>query len=197
MKVTANYGSNDQKKLNQMFLGLLMPCAPVMMHCRAACSLSLLHTKDNQKEVFACFLHLLLCNNLLAKPLVSTEDFTVYLVYQEDMLLTKLKDQRASKLLEDCGYKAGNLAVLLRTLSKRMEAYFYEEAEFPHELGVFLGYPVEDVLAYRREDGRNPVLTGYWKVYHNVSKARSEFQRYDRAKEEIYQWYLKNQRLRF
>jgi hypothetical protein len=197
MKVIVRYGSSKIKKLNQMFLGLLLPCAPVIMHCRAACSLSVMHKSKEQMEVFSCFLHLILCNQLLILPLVSTEDFTVYLIYREDMLLEKVSDERAKLLLDRFDYPHGSLSEIVSRLSVRLGEYFYDDEVFPHELGVFLGFPMEDILEYIKEDGKNPLITGYWKVYQNAQNAMKEFSNFDLAKEEIYQWYLKNQRLRF
>lgn len=197
MKVFARYGSSNSKKLNQMFLGLLLPCAPVITHSRVACSLSTMYKTKDQSEVFGCFLHLILCNQLLIQPIIATEDFTVYLIYQEDMLLEKVNDSTARTLLEKYDYPNDSLSNMLNRLSIRMEQYFYEEEEFPHEFGVFLGYPIEDILAFIKEGGKNSVMTGYWKVYYNKEVAAKAFSSFDLAKDEIYQWYLRNQRLRF
>ncbi len=161
MKVLARYGSNRLKKLNQMFLGLLLPCAPVIMHCRAACSLSVMHKSKEQIEVFSCFVHLILCNRLLIQPLVSTEDFTVYLIYQEDMLLEKVNDERARLLLDSFDYPHDSLSDIVSRLSVRLEEYFYEDEAFPHELGVFLGFPIDDILEFIKKDGKNFLITGY------------------------------------
>ena len=58
-----------------------------------------------------------------------------------------------------------------------------EEREFPHEIGVFLGYPPADVQAFCRFGGANCKLCGYWKVYGDVEHARSCFARYDDCRE--------------
>jgi hypothetical protein len=52
----------------------------------------------------------------------------------------------------------------------------------PHEIGVFLGYPLPDVRAFVRNKGRNYLLNGYWKVYTDVSYAVRMFQAFDQAK---------------
>lgn len=38
---------------------------------------------------------------------------------------------------------------------------------FPHEIGLFLGYPVEDVKGFIENKGENCVKCGAWKVYCN------------------------------
>ncbi len=37
--------------------------------------------------------------------------------------------------------------------------------QFPHEIGLFLGYPPEDVCGYIRNKGKCQKCTGHWQVY--------------------------------
>ena len=53
---------------------------------------------------------------------------------------------------------------------------------FPHEIGLFLGYPPEDVEGFRLHRGRDYKLCGCWKVYSDVEGARQCFRRYDRCR---------------
>ena len=53
--------------------------------------------------------------------------------------------------------------------------------EFPHEIGLFLDYPPEDVRGFLEHRGAESLAVGYWKVYGNVEKARRAFRRYRRA----------------
>lgn len=55
----------------------------------------------------------------------------------------------------------------------------------PHEIGVFLGIPVEDVVGFIRHKGENSLLCSYWKVYHNPHLARILFECYDKAREDV------------
>jgi hypothetical protein len=52
---------------------------------------------------------------------------------------------------------------------------------FPHEIGVFLGYPAEDVLGFIINEGRNYVCCRHWKVYHDIERAQEMFRRIDEA----------------
>ena len=44
---------------------------------------------------------------------------------------------------------------------KRYACYMEEKGAFPHEIGLLLGYPVEDVLGFIRHQGKNYLYTGY------------------------------------
>ena len=50
--------------------------------------------------------------------------------------------------------------------------------EFPHEIGVFLGYPLEDVEGFICNKGKNYTCCGCWKAYGDPQAARRTFARY-------------------
>ena len=54
---------------------------------------------------------------------------------------------------------------------------------FPHEIGLFLGYPLCDVQGFIRHAGRHCKCCGYWKVYGDEAEAQSLFQKFDRCRE--------------
>ena len=53
---------------------------------------------------------------------------------------------------------------------------------FPHEIGIFLGIPYEDVDGFIKNSGRNFMINGYWKVYSKPQIAMKTFQEYDYAR---------------
>jgi hypothetical protein len=69
--------------------------------------------------------------------------------------------------------------VYLNCLKKKFETY----RQFPHEIGLFLGYPVDDVLGFVKNKGQNYKFCGYWKVYGNVEKAKNNFYCYELCRE--------------
>ena len=78
------------------------------------------------------------------------------------------------------GYVYRSAEEALEQLKCRMKG------EFPHEIGVFLGYPLGDVCGFLRECGflRDPdgcILCGAWKVYENVGEAARTFERFRRC----------------
>ena len=56
------------------------------------------------------------------------------------------------------------------------------ESDFPHEIGIFLGYPLEDVKGFIRNCGQRCKLCGVWKVYGDVDKARAMFECFERCR---------------
>ena len=52
------------------------------------------------------------------------------------------------------------------------------QMSFPHEVGLFLGYPAEDVEGFIENKGRDFACAGYWKVYANEKETRALFEQY-------------------
>ncbi|MGP1454612.1 MAG: DUF3793 family protein [Treponema sp.] len=64
-----------------------------------------------------------------------------------------------------------------------LKAKMVSQLHFPHEIGLFLGYPVQDVFAYMKTGGQACLFCGYWKVYSEPERARKLFHQYTECKE--------------
>ena len=47
--------------------------------------------------------------------------------------------------------------------------------KFPHEIGLFLDYPLVDVIGFIRNTGKNCKCSGCWKAYGDPSAAQRHF----------------------
>ncbi len=120
-------------------------------------------------------------------PLLETEEKVVMLLYQKKPLEKYISMCRVKKLLEEEGYKDLSLDAVLPVFCERYENYEEGKADFPHELGLLLGYPPEDVEGFIRHRGKNSLCTGYWKVYENREEKQRLFEKYEYAKENLIQ----------
>ena len=97
------------------------------------------------------------------------------LVYSKPQLERRMADPQVQHVLRHFAYPVGQpLDVLLRNLKRRIAM----SKDFPHEIGLFLGYPPEDVEAFISGSSECK-LCGYWKVYGDVDGARERFACYD------------------
>lgn len=80
----------------------------------------------------------------------------------------------ARTLLRQAGYPAGDHRLALRELCRRLRS----DASFPHEIGLFLGYPPEDVRGFIAHQGKHCKCAGCWKVYGDEDAARQRFSAY-------------------
>lgn len=101
-------------------------------------------------------------------------------VYRKQQLLHDLENPKARKILWYKGYPsvgADDDVVLygrIQHLKERLSDYDC----FPHEIGLFLGFPVDDVQAFMEKDGHDCLTCGFWKVYCNKQQALETFRQY-------------------
>lgn len=94
-------------------------------------------------------------------------------VYRRKRLEDDLSCPLRQRYLSECGYERFDALSAVNMLKERIG----ESGEFPHEIGLFLGYPLKDVLGFVANCGRNCLLCGPWKVYHDEQAARCQFAR--------------------
>ena len=103
---------------------------------------------------------------------------TLLYLYREQTLAESLAREDVQALLAACGYQSFGVSMALSTLRRRLD----EAPCFPHEIGVFLGYPLEDVIGFIRNGGRNCLCSGCWKAYANECEARRTFARLNKCR---------------
>lgn len=108
------------------------------------------------------------------------------LVYRPQLLARELSAPRAAATMFSWGYEttgSGWLEAAISRLGRRLENRQQCSANggFPHEVGLFLGYPYDDVMAFIEHEGRDYLCCGCWKVYFNQESAEACFARYKRC----------------
>lgn len=98
-------------------------------------------------------------------------------IYRPAMLSADLKDELARRLLAKCGYVSETPEGCIVQLMRR----FAECEEFPHEIGLFLGYPPEDVCGFIANKACGYKCVGYWKVYGDEEKAKKAFAKFEKC----------------
>ncbi|MCC8043221.1 MAG: DUF3793 family protein [Oscillospiraceae bacterium] len=152
--------------------------APTLLGIKPACMLSLHEDADNLREYISRFNERAAVKNIGIKILCSCSSHSVILVFNRVML-----DGRRYMLAE-FGYDSHmTLDQCLEQLSSRLcGAISGSGGEYPHEVGIFLGYPREDVDGFIRNKGENFKLCGYWKVYGDEVKAKRTFENYTKCR---------------
>ena len=121
-------------------------------------------------------------NGLTAIQLCRCRKRSLVYIYNEKMLTAWLSMPKVQQFLSEYGYTCDmSIGQKLRRLSGRISC-----GSFPHEIGAFLGYPIEDIRGFISNCGKNCLLCGYWKVYKNAEKAQQTFKNYDRCRETLF-----------
>lgn len=119
--------------------------------------------------------------------LLRTGEKVTFLLFRKNPLEAYLKQQEVETMLVEAGYAELSLGNILSTFQKRYAHYMSAGGRFPHEMGLLLGYPAEDVKGFVENEGKNFLYSGYWKVYADVEEKRRLFQKFENAKETVIQ----------
>ena len=98
-------------------------------------------------------------------------------LFRPASLRADMQNQAAREILDKAGYTGMRYQQCIRRLIRRLG----EGEEFPHEIGLFLSYPPEDVKGFIENRAQNYKFIGYWKVYGDEEKARKTFERYKKC----------------
>ncbi len=122
---------------------------------------------------------LLVPKGLCAVPLRIAKGRALIYLYRTASLEKDLDDPEARSILKERGYDllSSNLSII--KLRERLQT----EEDFPHEIGLFLGYPPEDVRGFIRDPREGVKCVGCWKVYGDVENARKKFLCYKKCRE--------------
>ena len=136
-------------------------------------------------NALSCLNRKLVPKGIRILPLKVCKGRALIYVYRPHALQNDLADRRARELLLQYGYLPENLHACVIHLIHRL----CSAEEFPHEIGLFLSYPPEDVLGFILNSACNHKCVGCWKVYGNEQEAKSIFEKY-RLCSQIYfrQW---------
>ena len=108
-----------------------------------------------------------------------TAEFALVYLYRPDFLKRDLGSEEATCLLKSLGYEPQSVNRSVAFLARMMR----EKEAFPHEIGLFLGYPPEDVLGFMKSSREGVKCVGCWKVYGDEARARAAFWRFQRCRE--------------
>lgn len=106
-------------------------------------------------------------SGLAVRELADRGDSTLLLIYRPEALGGLVRRPDASAVLSRAGYgDLSDLDRVLGELSSRMGG-----DSFPHEIGVFLGYPLKDVAAFMGLVRIPFACQGPWKIFGNPQES--------------------------
>lgn len=109
----------------------------------------------------------------------------MFLLFRRKELGAYLQEMDVQQILQEYGYEDLSFRGIIRIFAGHYQAYVEKEAGFPHEMGLLLGYPVEDVRGFIVHKGQNFLYSGYWKVYADVAKKQEMFRQYEEAQRDV------------
>lgn len=164
---------------NSVEMQLVVQCAPLLAGLKIS---NLLIISEENEKAFQCLIEE--CD-LSVYFLTRFNKKAVYLLFRYEEMENLLADDSVRSFFRREGYRDLSIYAILRNFKKRYEQHTVAGGEFPHEMGLILGYPIEDVEGFIENGGNNCLYTGYWKVYNKPEEKKLIFKSYEKATERI------------
>ena len=157
--------------------------APTIKGLKAACLINFRRNQDEDMRTIwklnaSKWLDSLGVEWLLLNEHEKFNNNALVMIYRRELLSRALTCKKACEILERQGYPVNNLDSCLKCLCEKFCS------SFPHEIGLFLDYPPDDVKCFmENKRAKNLLKPSYWKVYSNsnIKKARRTYRKYKRA----------------
>ncbi|WP_194190060.1 DUF3793 family protein [Clostridium chrysemydis] len=160
---------------------MLFMLAPVVAGYKPSSTITLVKKSSDYFEWNKSKEELLEELNLNYIVLRECSEAKIILVFNEAKLRERLKNKENKNFLEGLNYDLSlDIFEILLKLKERYNLY-----HCPHELGIFLGIPVEDVKDFMECTEKKCLACGYWKVYNNYDEAIKTFNDYNLVKDRV------------
>ena len=107
-------------------------------------------------------------------PLKIAEKYALIYIYRPDHLKKDLNDPQALTILQNRGYEPASPEHCITQLIRHLQS----DDAFPHEIGLFLGYPPSDVACFMKSPCNGVQCCGCWKAYSDPEQAKTMFERF-------------------
>lgn len=164
---------------NSVSLQLALQCAPVIAGIKISNLLTIQAKKLKELS------EILKKTSLSFRVIYPGRERLVILVYKEEKLREYLKSEEVKTFILRFGYETSDISEMLPIFVRRYIRYMKLKKGFPHELGLLLGYPIEDVEGFIIHNGKNYIHSGYWKVYKDAETKIKLFKNYEKVQTEI------------
>lgn len=110
-------------------------------------------------------------------PMKFENNRALVYMYRPSKLAKDLNDPTSREILSNLNYSSSGADGFVAQLRKKINVC----TDFPHEIGLFLGYPPKDVDGFIKKGPHEAKLTGTWKVYTDEESAKKKFALYKKC----------------
>lgn len=172
---------NNYNNIEYLLSTIMYSAAATLAREKVSSLINFSNNHNNMKKIWVAYKkYIKNIINIDFIELKSDENNIVVLFYCREELEKILKDKKNMDFLVGFGYSEKmSIEESILYLSKRFKK------TCPHEIGIFLGYPLEDVICFMKHPNDKCMMIGYWKVYNNVEYAKIIFDKYDKIKQNV------------
>lgn len=180
MNINCDYSCKN--RINSSYIKWLVEIlGPVILGSKPSEILNI-SLSDNNKEYKINEIKLFFKNcSRLSYEIIYKENGEIKVLFMNKNVLSKIfDDKKCVNFLKFIGYPSNyDLNNYINFLIERLK-----DNNFPHEIGVFLGYPLKDVVGFMGYGNYELQKTKYWRVYGNTEISDEIYNRFleDRKK---------------
>lgn len=179
VKTESEKTDDTKTQLDLLQEKMAIQCAPVIFNLKPS-NLLILESVDEEQ------LQLLMRRMKLSCQLFYRNgEKTIWFVYRKEWLQSLLGQPEIIRFFEEKKYRKIQEIPVEHVIGRVGKRFFFHKkgrTEYPHELGLLLGYPLCDVKGFIENQGKCYLCSGYWKVYANEQEARKTFDLYHAAR---------------
>lgn len=154
---------------------IVQHCSPTLAGMKTGSLFSCrMESRKALSEYVRCLNRRLVRKGLRVIPVCISERRALIYLYRPAQLERDFSEKMVQDILRQHGYACENPEQCVTRLMVKIR----EQGEFPHEIGVFLGYPPEDVKGFIEHKADCFKCVGYWKVYGDQQRAEKIFAKY-------------------
>ena len=154
---------------------LVAHCAPTLARLKTGSLFTIFHLSDGEISAQVAAWNICLEKKGVRLAILRRgKRGTLLYVFRPERLAADLSRPCVAAFLKRYGYEDLTAWGAVERLRQRLG----ETEEFPHEIGLFLGYPLGDVEGFIMNRGQNCKCCGCWKVYGDEEQALRRFAQY-------------------
>ena len=160
--------------------------APALCGIKPACLFSMNNKNyEDGSEKLHEWRHYFSKNKTFFVALKKSDGRFLFFIYDKKLLEKVIKNPKNSAYLLSKGYPTEKgFSAIIALLLHRLAV----NKDFPHEVGLFLGYPLEDVVGFENQNATGFKYSGIWKVYGNKKKAIRMMNLYKSCSDTCMKW---------
>ncbi|WP_432662884.1 DUF3793 family protein [Wukongibacter baidiensis] len=170
-------------KRNNDFIGWLVEIlGPVLMGSKPAELLSFpKHEKQLLRKIDSIEKHMGKCKRVTYRLFKNKSGSIKVLFYNPKSLDTSLQEYRNMRFLKNLGYPSKyGLDEYLQIIIDKMIT-----GDIPHEIGVFLGYPLKDIIGFIGHPSLKLTKVNGWRVYGDPRLSDKRLNEFIEAKNKV------------
>lgn len=159
---------------------LIEHCSPTLASIKTASLFSIKYSSETELQKAIEYWNLSFSDKGVELiTLKKSEGCALIYVCRKNKLSEDLNKIGVLEFLKNYGYKSADVDECIESLKLRLQS----GDKFPHEIGIFLSYPLGDVIGFIENAGQNSKCSGCWKVYCNECEAVKAFAKYKKCKD--------------